>query len=96
MALRPLGPITALISGLLTLAATPGLANTVTAQSILSQTNALARATALLPAGAVVTGSQCQTVEVGLDNERYLCSVSYTLPAAPPAAGSGQSGGTNP
>ena len=84
-----------MISGLLMVIADTIQARSVTCHSIWSQTNALARAQSLLPAGAVVSSSQCQTVEVGLDNERYLCSITYELPPAPPA-GLIPSGGTTP
>lgn len=77
---RPLASITALISGLLMLMAGPVVAKTVIGQSVWSKGNALARAQALVPAGAVVSSSQCQTLEVGIDNERYLCSITYELP----------------
>jgi hypothetical protein len=93
--LRHLASFTAVISGLLMVITAPIAAKTVTGQSIWSQSNALARAQSLLPAGAVVSSSQCQTVEVGIDNERYLCSITYELPPAPPA-GSIPSGGTSP
>lgn len=94
---RTLASITALFSGLLLLMAGPGAAKTVIGQSVWSKSNALARAQALLPAGAVVSSSECQTVEVGMDNERYLCSITYELPPAGTSApGAGQPAAPSP
>lgn len=86
---RSLFLIATMISGLgIGLTGAPALANTVTDQSIWSKDNALARARAQMPAGAVVSGSQCQTVEVGMNNERYICTITYDVPAAPGGNGS--------
>ena len=80
---RRLGALPALIAALgMAIAAAPALAGSVTAQSVWSQQNALSRAKSLLPAGAEISGSQCQTVEVGLDNTRYICTLTYDLPAS--------------
>ena len=81
------------------LAAGPAAAASVTAQSIMSQENALSRARALLPAGAVVSSSQCQTVEVRIDNERYICSLTYDMPSpgvTPAPSGTGSPGSSPP
>jgi hypothetical protein len=94
---RPLASITALFSGLLLLMAGPGAAKTVIGQSVWSKSNALGRAQALLPAGAVVSSSDCQTVEIGMDNERYICSITYELPpAGTKAPGPSQPAATGP
>lgn len=85
--------ITTLVTGLgwMLLTASSSRAGSVTAESIMSKDNALSRARALLPSGAVVSSSQCQTVEVRMDNERYICSLSFDIP--PSGVTSGASGG---
>lgn len=77
----------------------PARADSVTAQSIWSKENAISRATGLLPAGTVITNTQCQTVEVRMDNERYICTLTYDkAPAgsAPTTAPSGPGTTTSP
>jgi hypothetical protein len=92
--------ITTLVAALgVMLAAGPARAGSVTAQSIMSKENALGRARALLPAGALVSSSQCQTVEVRIDNERYICSLTYEVPipgVTPAASSAGSSGASAP
>jgi len=90
--------VSAMVAGVgLALPAAPAMAETITAQSIWSKENAIARATGQLPAGAVISNSQCQTVEVGMDNERYICTLTYDVPApAASPAGSGSGGATTP
>ena len=73
---------------LLAVLAPPGRAGSATADSIWDHRNALQRALQQVPAGATVTGQRCQTIEVGLDNFRYRCTVEWTTAPepAPPAA----------
>lgn len=76
----------------------PARAGSATADSVWDRRNALQRALQQVPAGATVTGQHCLTIEVGLDNFRYRCTVEWTTtpepaspsPAAPqtPASGS--------
>ena len=70
--------------------ASPGRAGSATADSVWDRRNALQRALQQVPAGATVTGQHCLTIEVGLDNFRYRCTVEWTTtpePASPePAA----------
>jgi hypothetical protein len=61
----------------------PARAGSITASSIWDRSNALERARQQLPAGAVVTREQCQEVEVGIGNIRYLCTVDFTPATAP-------------
>ena len=90
--------VSAMVAGVaLALPAAPARAETVTAQSIWSKENAITRAKGQLPAGAVISNSQCQTVEVGMDNERYICTLTYDVPApAVSSPGNGSGGATTP
>lgn len=92
---RPLVVSAVLITGLVMgVQGAPALAGSVTEQSIWSKQNALERAGAQVPKGATITNSQCQTVEVGIDNERYICTITYDL--APAAGGSNGAKSGNP
>ena len=62
-------------------------AGSSTADSIWDRSNALQRAMEAMPAGATVTKQNCQTLEIGLDNTRYRCTVWWNdPPASPPAS----------
>lgn len=68
--------------------AAPGRAGSVTAESVWDRDNALQRARQQLPGGAVVRRERCQIVQVGRGNDRYRCTIEFTMPpadAAPPA-----------
>ena len=47
-----------------------------TAESVWSEANALARAVAQVPEGAVVTGHRCSTFQVG-GKDRFRCTVFW-------------------
>ena len=65
----------------------PALAGSATADSIWDHKNALQRAMQAMPAGATLTNQRCETIEVGLDNIRYRCTVWWSdTPAPAPAA----------
>lgn len=69
---------------------TTATAGTAIGESIWDKQNAIDRATMSLPAGAQVTSTDCQSVEVGTGNYHYLCRLTFTDPpsgsAAPAAA----------
>ena len=73
--------------GTLTGAGAPVQAGSATADSIWDRKNALQRAMEAMPAGATVTNQSCETLEVGLDNIRYRCTVWWSDPAVSPPAG---------
>lgn len=58
-------------------------AGTAVGESIWDQQNAIDRATATIPAGAQVTATNCESVEVGTGNYHYICRITYTDPPAP-------------
>ena len=60
----------------------PAQAGSATADSIWDRKNALQRALEAMPAGATVTNQSCETLEVGLDNIRYRCTVWWSDPPA--------------
>ena len=65
----------------------PARAGSATADSIWDRKNALQRAMGAMPAGATLTRQECQTLEVGLDNIRYRCTVWWSdPPVSPPAS----------
>jgi hypothetical protein len=65
----------------------PAQAGSATADSIWDRKNALQRAMQAMPAGATVTKQNCQTLEIGLDNTRYRCTVWWSdAPVSPPAS----------
>jgi hypothetical protein len=66
----------------LTLAATPALAGSITADSVMDKSGARQEAMGQMPKGAIVTKTKCQEIEVHLDNIRYRCTVWYTDPPA--------------
>ena len=73
--------------GALTAAAAPVQAGSATADSIWDRQNALQRAMEAMPAGATVTQQNCQTLEIGLDNIRYRCTVWWSdAPVTPPSS----------
>ncbi len=68
----------------------PACAGSVTADSVWDQNDARQRAMQQVPAGSSVTGTRCQTISVGMGNDRYRCTVEYQRGAeaaqpAPPA-----------
>ena len=74
-----------LIAGLMALALGSigsAQAGTAIGESIWDQNNATDRALQLVPRGAVVTSTDCQSVEVGTGNVRYICRVTYSDPPA--------------
>ena len=66
---------------LLGLGPSAALAGTAIGESIWDKANAIARAKQAVPAGAVVTDTRCQSIEVGLGNYRYICTLTFTSPA---------------
>lgn len=58
-------------------------ADTAVGESIWDQQNAVNRAMESVPAGAQVTATQCESVEVGIGNYHYICRITYTPPASP-------------
>lgn len=60
----------------------PALAGSATADSIWDRKNALERALQAMPAGATLTKQTCETLEIGLDNIRYRCTVWWSDPPA--------------
>lgn len=60
----------------------PAQAGSATADSIWDRKNALQRAMEAMPAGATVTKQNCETLEIGLDNTRYRCTVWWSDPPA--------------
>ena len=62
----------------------PAQAGSATADSIWDRKNALQRAMEAMPAGATLSQQECQTLEVGLDNVRYRCTVWWSDPPASP------------
>ncbi|MFZ0407939.1 MAG: hypothetical protein WAM11_07515 [Cyanobium sp.] len=100
------GRLSSLILLGLTVAATPALAGSITADSVMSKTGARQDAIEQVPRGATITKSKCLELEVGMNNIRYRCTVWFTdppvnppaaapLPSATPAPGS-SSGPTTP
>jgi hypothetical protein len=76
--LRPFPRRLLALTTMLLLSATPALAGSVTADSILDQEGARQAAMEQMPRGATVTGSRCQEIGVGgIDNPRYRCTVEY-------------------
>jgi len=51
-------------------------------ESIWDQQNAIERATQMIPSGALVTATECTTVEVGTGNDHYICRLTYSDPPA--------------
>lgn len=64
----------------------PAQAGSATADSIWDRKSALQRAMEAMPAGATLTRQECQTLEVGLDNIRYRCTVWWSDPVVNPPA----------
>jgi hypothetical protein len=61
-------------------------AGTAIGESIWDRNNARDRALQLVPAGAQVQSTDCQSVEVGTGNFRYICRITYSDPAPQPQA----------
>ena len=59
------------------LLAGPACAGSVTADSVWDQNDARQRAMQQVPAGSNVTGTRCQTISVGMGNDRYRCTVEF-------------------
>ena len=106
LALAPLAlaPHSLVLAGL-TLAATPALAGSVTADSVMDKAGARQAAMSQVPRGATITNTKCLELEVGMDNIRYRCTVWYAdppvlppapapLPSAAPAPGSSTAPGS--
>lgn len=83
--LARLSPIFAGPSLLLVLLAAPGQAGSVTAESVWDRSNAIQRARSQLPAGASVTGTTCTAVNVRDGNDRWICTLDFTIPASSPS-----------
>jgi hypothetical protein len=73
----------------LSASATPAAwAGSSTAESVWDLGNARQRALSQVPTGATITGTRCETVNVGIGNYRYICTVTYTdAPASPSPSG---------
>ncbi len=83
---QPLLLVLSLTSSLLLAGGGQARADSITAESIWDQTNAIQRAQEQLPAHATVTGTSCTVVNVRTGNYRYICTVRYTL--TPPSGSS--------
>jgi len=59
-------------------------AGTAIGESIWDRKNARERALQSVPAGAQIINSDCQTVEVGTGNFRYICRITYDDSAPQP------------
>lgn len=75
---KHLAPLLMLV--LLPLAARAGSA---VGESIWNKQAAIDVAMQSVPAGAQVTGTSCQEVEVGTGNYHYICTVTYSEPLSP-------------
>lgn len=75
----------ALLLSLVGAAAAQG--GSVTDESIWDRNNAIQRAQAQLPPGATVTRSSCTVVNVRDGNDRYICTLYYTVTPAAPSPG---------
>ena len=62
-----------------------GRADSITAESIWDQNNAIQRAQQQVPANATVTSTRCTVVNVRTGNYRYICTLFYA-DAVPPSA----------
>ena len=73
----------AAIAAALPLLNVPAQAGSITASSICDKNNAVERAQEQMPAGAVVTASRCQEIDVR-GYTRYSCTLEFTqlTPAA--------------
>lgn len=81
----------AAVLSLLPLLALPARAGSVTADSINDHSAALQAALAMVPRGASVSRSQCQSMQVGgFGLPRWRCTVWYSEAPASPAPTSGQ------
>jgi hypothetical protein len=79
----------------LSTSATPAAwAGSSTAESIWDLGNARQRALSQVPTGATVTGTRCETVNVGIGNYRYICTVTYS--EAPPSPSPNPNGANAP
>lgn len=58
-------------------------AGTAVGESIWDKTAAIGVAMQSVPAGAQVTATDCQEVEVGIGNYHYICRVTYSDPVTP-------------
>jgi len=74
----------ALLAGLMLAPAEPAAAGTAIGESIWDRKNARERALQSVPAGAQIMNTDCQTVEVGTGNVRYICRITYDDPAPQP------------
>jgi hypothetical protein len=83
---RLLPPLLALLAGLVVAPADRAAAGTAIGESIWDRSNARDRALQSVPAGAQILSTDCQTVEVGTGNFRYICRVTYGDPAPQPQA----------
>lgn len=72
----------AVVAGAVLAQGRPARAGSATADSIWDRKNALQRAMQAMPAGATLTNQRCETLEVGLDNLRYRCTVWWSDPPA--------------
>jgi hypothetical protein len=67
----------------------PSRAGSSTAESVWDRRNARARAMEQVPRGALITGQRCMEIGMRGNEERYRCTVWYTVPASntpPPGA----------
>jgi len=61
----------------------PASAGEAVGESIWDQQNAIDRAMQSVPSGATVNTTNCQSVEVGTGNYRYICTLTYSEPLSP-------------
>jgi len=76
--------LAALLTGLVVGTAERVAAGTAIGESIWDRNNARDRALQQVPAGAQILSTDCQSVEVGIGNVRYICRISYGDPAPQP------------
>jgi len=68
-----------------------GRADSITAESIWDQNNAIQRAQQQVPANATVTSTRCTVVNVRTGNYRYICTLEYTTAPNSPSPTNGSS-----
>jgi hypothetical protein len=68
-----------------------GRADSITAESIWDQNNAIQRAQQQVPANATVTSTRCTVVNVRTGNYRYICTLDYTTAPNSPNPTNGSS-----
>lgn len=84
LASRGLGALALISLGMLIspLAPLAGWAGSSTAESVWDRRNARARALEQVPRGAVITRERCLEIGMRGNEERYRCTVWYSMPAS--------------